>query len=291
MANHLVKSFWEAHGTIDYNMTNNYMFRYILQENEKVLRGLICSLLHLSPSQIKSVEITNPINLAGNISGKEFILDIKILLNNNRILNLEMQVRNEHNWPERSLVYLCRSFDQLYRGQDYAEAHPAMHVGFVDFSPEPNEPEFYATYKMTNIKTHRVYSDKFILSVVDLSKIELATEEDKAYGIDRWAKLFKAKTWEELRMYVKDDEYLKETAHSLYRANADDIVREQCLAREDAERRERTLERDIKLLQEKIEQMKAEKEAESEAVKAENAAMKQLIKELQDKLSEKEGVK
>ena len=99
-------------------------------------------------------------------------------------------------------------------------------------------------------------------------------------------------------MYVKDDEYLKETAHSLYRANADDIVREQCLAREDAERRERTLERDIKLLQEKIEQMKAEKEAESEAVKAEteamkaeNAAMKQLIKELQDKLSEKEGVK
>ena len=45
-------------------------------------------------------------------------------------------------------------------------------------------------------------------------------------------------------MYVKDDEYLEETARSLYLANSDDIIREQCLAREDAERRERPLERD-----------------------------------------------
>ena len=44
------------------------------------------------------------------------------MLNNNQILNLEMQVKNEHNWAERSLVYLCRSFDQLYRGQEYEEA-------------------------------------------------------------------------------------------------------------------------------------------------------------------------
>ena len=28
---------------IQYNMTNDYMFRYILQKNEKVLRGLVCA--------------------------------------------------------------------------------------------------------------------------------------------------------------------------------------------------------------------------------------------------------
>ena len=230
-------------------------------------------------AKISNLTISYLFNLAGDVSGKEFILDIKILMNNNRIINLEMQVRNEHNWPERSLAYLCRSFDQLYRGQKYEDALPVIHIGFVDFTLNPEEPEFYATHMLTNVKTHRVYSDKFVLSVVDLSKIDLATEEDKVYGIDRWAKLFKAKTWEELTMYVKDDEYLEETAHSLYLANSDDIVREQCLAREDAERRERTLERDKKLLLEK----NAVLQADNDALLAQNELLLARIAELESK--------
>ena len=53
---------------------------------------------------------------------------------------------------------------------------------------------------------------------------------------------------EELKEMMRDNEYLQEAAQSLYVANADEIVRQQCRARADAERRERTLERDIKLL-------------------------------------------
>lgn len=30
-------------------------------------------------------------------------------------------------------MYLCRSFDQLNHGQDYAEAKPAVHIGFLDY--------------------------------------------------------------------------------------------------------------------------------------------------------------
>ena len=251
-----VATYMGASGVISYNMTNNYMFRYILQKNKKVLKGLICSLLHLSPDHVVKVEITNPINLSGNISGKEFILDINVMLNDNRQINLEMQVANEYNWPERSLSYLCRSFDQLYRGQKYEEVLPVIHIGFLDFTLHPQEPEFYATYQMLNVENHLVYSDKFTLSVVNLNQIELATEEDKSYKIDYWARVFKAKTWEEIKMLAKDNEYLQEAAESLYVANADEIVRQQCRAREDAERLQRTLERDNKLLKEEKENLK-----------------------------------
>lgn len=51
-----------------------------------------------------------------------------------------------------------------------------------------------------NEKNYRIYSDKFRLSVLDLTQIDLATAEDRAYRIDRWAALFKATTWEELKM-------------------------------------------------------------------------------------------
>lgn len=101
------------------------------------------------------------------------------------------------------------------------------------------------------VDNHLLYSDKFALSVVNLRQIELATEEDKTYHIDYWARIFKAKTWEDIKMLAKENEYLQEAANSLYVANADEIVRQQCRAREDAERRERTLERDKRLLEEK----------------------------------------
>lgn len=127
---------------------------------------------------------------------------------------------------------------------------PVIHIGFLDFTLHPEKPEFYATYKMLNVKNHLLYSDKFALSVVNLKEIELATTEDKAYKIDYWARLFKAKTWEEIKMFVKENEYLQEAAENLYVANADEIVRQQCRARADAERLQRTLERDNKILKE-----------------------------------------
>ena len=267
-------SYLTATGAIAHNMTNDYMFRYILQKNEKVLRGLIASLLHLDPNSIKKLTIQNPINLAEDISSKDFVMDIKVLMNDNSLINLEMQVNNQHNWIERSLSYLCRTFDHLYRGQDYEEALPVHHIGFLDFSLFPDDPEFYATYQMLNIKNHRLYSSKFSLSVVDLTQTKLATEEDKFYGINHWARLFKSKTWEELKMLAKDNEYLESAANSLFEANADRIVQERCRARREAERRERTLERDIKLLKD-----------ENTTLKEKNDTLEARIKELELQLS------
>ena len=59
---------------------------------------------------------------------------------------------------------------------------------------------------------HRIYSSKFAVNVLDLSHIELATEEDKSWSLDFWAKLFKTKTWEEMKMIAKDNEYFTEAS-------------------------------------------------------------------------------
>lgn len=99
-------SFENATGPIDYGFTNDYMFRAILQQNHRVLKGLICSLLHLQPKDITPIEITNPIFPGEAYDAKEFILDIEVVLNNAVLINLEMQIVNEQNWPERSLSYL-----------------------------------------------------------------------------------------------------------------------------------------------------------------------------------------
>ena len=82
---------------------------------------------------------------------------------------------------------------------------------------------------------HRIYSSKFAVNVLDLSHIELATEEDKSWSLDFWAKLFKTRTWEEMKMIAKDNEYFTEASNTLCDLYADFNVRERCRDREDYE--------------------------------------------------------
>ena len=82
---------------------------------------------------------------------------------------------------------------------------------------------------------HRIYSSKFAVNVLDLSHIELATQEDKNWNLDFWARLFKAKTWEEMKMIAKDNEYFTEASNTLCDLYADFNVRERCRDREDYE--------------------------------------------------------
>lgn len=226
-------AFDTATGSIPFNMTNDYMFRAVLQSSPEALKGLLCSLLHLAESEVASVEITNPILLGEAIDNKEFYLDINLLLNDSVRINLEMQIVNQSNWENRSVMYLCRTYDDLNRGQDYRDAKPAVHIGFLDYTLFADRPEFYAAYKLVNVKSHHVYNDNLTLYVADLTRIDLATEEDRRYHIDSWAKLFKAKTWEEIKMIADEDKALYEAAKTLFYNSSDEEIRLRCLAREE----------------------------------------------------------
>ena len=273
----------KATGSITYNMTNDYMFKAVLQKNQHVLKGLICSCLHLSPDQIKSIVITNPIPLGEAIDEKELILDIAVLLNDHTLLNLEMQVQNELNWPERSLIYLCRSFDQLQRGENYLDAKPAIHIGFLNFSLFKDHPEFYAKYQMLNVKNHRVYSDKLTLYVLELNQIKLATEEDKQYRIDHWASLFKATTWEEIKMIAKENEALTQAAETIFQLSAEETIRQRCQARQDYYRKQNTYQKMIADLTAENSSLTTEVQdlsAENSSLSAENSSLSAEVQDL-----------
>ena len=232
-----IASLDDALGALPIRMSNDYLFRALMQRNTKVLKALICALLHLDPSVVTSVTILNPIELGETIDDKTYILDIKVELNGHTIINLEMQVINENNWPERSLCYLCRAFDNLNHGQGYEEVRPAIQIGLLDFTLFEDTPEFFANYYLINVKNYRIYSDKFRLSVLDLTQINLATEEDRAYQIDRWAALFKATTWEELKMLAETNKAIADAVTTVRQLTQEEKIRQQCEAREDYYRR------------------------------------------------------
>ena len=264
-----------ATGPVSIRMTNDYLFRALLQRSNTTLRGLICSLLRLRDNEVISVEIMNPIDLGKSVAAKDFFLDIKVSLNGQIVVQLEMQVINQYNWSERSLSYLCRTFDSLPVGKNYLSAKPVIQIGLLNYTLFPEFPEFYAAYEFRNTKNHHLYSDKLRLCVLDLSRIDLATNEDKLHGIDYWASLFKSTTWEEIKMLAKDNDSISDAASAVYRLSQEEMVRLQCEAREDYYRTQNDLKELMKRRDIKLAEQDATIKKQDATIKEQDAAIKE----------------
>lgn len=270
-----------ASGKFDYPMTNDYMFRALCQKNNKALKGLISALLHIPADTIYSVVITNPIVLGEECNDKEFRLDVLADLNGDRTIDIEMQVHNLYDWPERSISYLSRVYDNLTHGSKYSGVKTAMHIGILDFTLFPENPALYSCNKIMDEKTYHIYSDKFALNVLDLSKVELATDEDRRWKLDYWARLFKATTWEEIKMIASDDEYLKEASNTLYTLNADFIVRERCRNREEYYNLITGFENTIKEKDTELKEKNIELKEKENEIRQKNIELKQLREQIE----------
>lgn len=140
-------------GKLPYTLTNDFFFKVFLQRNETALRGLLCAMLSMKSEEITDIVVTNPIQEGDTVNDKNVILDIKVEVNKSQIINLEMQVENLGNWPERSLTYLCRMFDQLKSGEDYKNVKKTIHIGILDFTPKDFPHIFYSNYFLYNPQT------------------------------------------------------------------------------------------------------------------------------------------
>ena len=240
-------------------MMNDALFHIVLEANPQVLKSLLCALLTLAPEQILSIEVTNPIELGSTIYNKNYVLDLKICLNNNTLINIEVQVLKLKFWKERSLGYLCRTFDNLNKGDDYCNTRPAIQIGILDFEIFDGDTEFFATYHLANDITHKIYSDKFRLSVLQLNQVQHATDEDSSSKRTLWAQFFKVSTWKEVSMLAEQDPIFAEAAKTIYRVTEDERVRNHCDAREMGERTHNTLVRQLaeqtQQLEEKTQQL------------------------------------
>ena len=247
--------FENATGPVAIRMTNDYLFKATLQKNPRVLKSLISSLLHMNPRRIKNVEVLNPIVLGESAGDKDVVLDVNVSFNNGTLLDLEMQVVNFRDWPERSLYYACRNYTSLAKGETYENASSSIQIGFLDYTLFPEHPSFYSTYRLMDTVNHHLYTEKLSIGVVDLTRIDLANAEDKQYTVDRWAMLFKAQTWEEINMLARQDLHIQEAAATIYQLSEDERIRQQCEAREDYYRRQRGIEQRFRRVNNELHQL------------------------------------
>ena len=82
-------------------LISDYVFKRIFarEENNSMLKDFLESILNI---HINKVEVKNP-ELTPNMADEKLgILDLKLDIDNERVVDVEMQVSNEHNIKERS---------------------------------------------------------------------------------------------------------------------------------------------------------------------------------------------
>ena len=210
-------------GSIDLGLRNDFVAHYVFLKSKTALKGLICSMMSLKPSEVVSVQVLNTVNY-GEYVDKVIVLDIKVELNGSEFIDIEIQVYLDEFWEKRSLLYLCRTYNEgIGSGEDYSKLKPTTLITITDrnlgLDAEEKYPEFYAHYCFLNIKNHQKYSDLLSVKTLYLNKTELAEDDDIREGRVFWAKMFLATTWEEIKALSKNGRAFMEAAKELYNAN------------------------------------------------------------------------
>ena len=135
---------------------------------------------------------------------------------NGQKIDLEIQVTDEGNYPERSLFYWAKEFATgISEGEDYRELPRTIIISILGFVQFPNSENFHSEFHALEVTTHEPLTDKMVLHYYELPKLSPLNNTDS--GRDLWLKLFNAKTEEELKKIEEMEVPVMSEAIAAYR--------------------------------------------------------------------------
>lgn len=137
-----------------YNLKNDVIFNTFFSRrgNEEFLIDFLQALLKIEITKIDICEQVNLEKLARNEKGGR--LDLQAKLNNGIIINIELQIRNQNNIENRTLLYGAKTISrEVKRGTDYKDINQIIMINILDY--EMLGFEEYVSQTVTVLEKHR----------------------------------------------------------------------------------------------------------------------------------------
>ena len=213
----------------------DFAFKEIMMD-EKARIGFLAAVLHLDPENIKETRILNPYLRKVHEDDKLGILDVRILMNNDAVIDVEIQLSELLVWPDRSLFYASKMYtDQIEQGQKYDVLKKCVSISILDFTLFKKEAGFYSCFHIREDTRGFLYTDKMEFHVIELPKLPPELKED-CTGLELWAKFINAERKEEFDMLAGRDPYIDSAYQQLQVISQDKQKRLEYEAREKAVR-------------------------------------------------------
>lgn len=211
----------------------DFAFKEIMMD-EKARIGFLSAILKLDPADIKETKILNT-NLRKIYEDEKLeILDVRILLNDNTEIDIEIQLSELSVWAGRSLFYLAKMYtEQISSGQNYTVFKKCVSISILDFKLFRDEEEFYSCFHILEDTRYSLYTDKMEFHVIELPKLPKELKED-SNDILLWAKFINAEQKEEFDMIAQKNPYIESAYQKLQNISLNKEKRLEYEAREKA---------------------------------------------------------
>jgi len=181
---------------LEYKFTNDTLFKVLFVKYQGLLKDLVANLLSIDTDSIMDFEVTNP-NIPPEALEEKFCeLDIKMTVDGQKV-DLEVQVANERNYPERSLYYWARSYSSaLPAGNNYSRLPRTIVISILAFSLFECT-WYHSEFDLREVRRNEPLTDRLNLQYYELPKLPDTLDPNDQKHL--WLKLFEAKTENQLQ--------------------------------------------------------------------------------------------
>ena len=185
---------------LQYTFKTDTLFKMLFVKHEDLLQKLVAALLGIPVNSIQQLTIQNPDISPENLEDKFCRLDINMTVNG-QLVDLEVQVCNEGDYPERVMYYWAREFSSaLPAGQGYSVLPRTIIISIIDFNLF-GCTEYNSFFQPLEVTRHTLLSDKMGFHFFELKKLPKNVAEDNPLLL--WLSLFNANTEEDLEKIKK----------------------------------------------------------------------------------------
>ena len=189
--------------------------RYLFSDegNENIVLDFINGvMIDLNFQTFNNVVILNPsptagfsLNLAKYLDGKESIVDIKCITEDNQTVIIEIQLQGNQYFIRRSLYYWANSYSSLLnKSENYTKLSPVISINVLDFTLFNDIKDFHSCYLLKEIKHNKILTDHCMLHYIELPKFNLNNDKEK---LSSWIKFFKGENMSNL---IKENNIFEE---------------------------------------------------------------------------------
>jgi predicted transposase/invertase (TIGR01784 family) len=163
---------------------------------------------------------------------KQGILDVRLTMNDNTEINIEIQLAQLSSWADRSLFYIAKMYsEQVGINKKYSNLKKCISISILNFKLLKDTDEFYSSYHIREDKRQTVYTDKIEFHLIELPKLPTNSDGSPIYD---WAKFISSEDRGDFEMLAKKSTYLNEAYKQLEIISQDEQKRLEYTARQKA---------------------------------------------------------
>ena len=196
-------------------LRNDYAFKRVfgVEENKDVLQDLLECILDIPPESISGLELLDKEFHKDSINDKTGVLDVKLRLKNNTIIDIEIQNSWHFDFPERTLYYWSKMYNEaIKQGQDYTKLPKCITINLIGKGFDKNK-RLHNKYLVLEKDTKEPLASKLEIHILNLEKARLLKEgqykNNKTKRLLNWLKFIETDNPEVREVLAENSEIMK----------------------------------------------------------------------------------